>query len=69
LKIKNINNINVKDFEILFKEFYNDLCNFALKYTKNKYDAEEVVQDVPFLPFIIIITKVVQLIFRWILFD
>jgi len=46
LKIKNLNNINVSDFEILFKEFYNDLCNFALKYTKNKEASEEVVQEV-----------------------
>ncbi|NPA45450.1 MAG: RNA polymerase sigma-70 factor [Chlorobi bacterium] len=46
MKIKNLNNISVADFEILFKEFYNDLCNFALKYTKNKEASEEIVQEV-----------------------
>ena len=46
MKIRNLNNINTKDFEILFKEFYNELCNFALKYTKNKEASEEVVQEV-----------------------
>lgn len=48
MKVKNLKNINISDFEILFKEFYNDLCNYALKYTKNKEDAEEVVQNVFF---------------------
>lgn len=46
LKIKNLKNINIESFEILFKEYYKDLCNFALKYTKNIDAAEEVVQDV-----------------------
>ncbi len=46
MKIKSLNNINVKKFEILFKEHYTKLCLFALKYTKNEKDAEEVVQDV-----------------------
>jgi len=31
---------------MLFKEHYNELCYFALKYTKNKEEAEEVVQEV-----------------------
>ena len=46
MKIKSLNNINIKNFEVLFKEHYTELCNFALKYTKNEEDAEEVVQDV-----------------------
>lgn len=46
MKIKKINSINSKDFEVLFKEFYNELCNYALKYTKNKEASEEVVQEV-----------------------
>lgn len=46
MKIKTLNNINIKDFEILFKEYYSELCMFALKYTKNEEAAEEVVQEV-----------------------
>lgn len=46
MKIRSLNNINVKKYEILFKEHYTELCLFALKYTKNEKEAEEVVQDV-----------------------
>ena len=38
--IKSLNNINVRKFEILFKEHYTELCLFALKYTKNEEEAE-----------------------------
>jgi len=46
LEVKSIKIINIENFEILFKQYYTELCNFALKYTKNNEDAEEVVQDV-----------------------
>ena len=44
--IKTLKNIDVKEFEMLFKEYYSDLCNFALKFTKNPDASEEVVQEV-----------------------
>ncbi len=46
MKIKKLNNISIHNFEILFKEYYNELCLFALRYTKSEEGAEEVVQDV-----------------------
>lgn len=46
MEIKKLNNIDINEFELLFKEFYNDLCNFALRYTKNIEASEEVVQEV-----------------------
>lgn len=38
--------IDIKEFEILFREYYNDLCNFAAAYTKDDVNAEEIVQNV-----------------------
>jgi len=32
------------DFEIIFKEYYNPLCNFINQYIKNWEDAREIVQ-------------------------
>ncbi len=43
-----LSNINLVEFEELFKKYYSELCRFALKYTKNQEDAEETVQDVFF---------------------
>jgi len=36
---------DIKQFEILFKEYYEMLCHFAQKYVKNVEQAEGVVQD------------------------
>jgi len=36
---------DVKQFEILFKDYYEMLCHFALKYVKNMEQSEGVVQD------------------------
>jgi len=36
---------DIKQFEILFKEYYPRLCEFGTKYVKNIEQAEEVVQD------------------------
>ncbi len=36
---------DIKQFEILFKEYYEMLCHFAVKYVKNMEQSEEVVQD------------------------
>ena len=36
---------DIKQFEILFKEYYEMLCHFAVKYVKNLEQSEEVVQD------------------------
>lgn len=35
----------IKQFENLFKEYYEMLCHFAIKYVKNIEQSEEVVQD------------------------
>jgi RNA polymerase sigma-70 factor (ECF subfamily) len=43
-----LSNIDIKEFEELFKTYYSELCHFALKYTKNEENAEETVQDVFF---------------------
>ncbi|HRW62554.1 MAG TPA: RNA polymerase sigma-70 factor [Bacteroidales bacterium] len=43
--LKRIKEGDIKQFEIVFKEFYQSLCNFAIKYVKNIEQAEEVVQD------------------------
>jgi RNA polymerase sigma-70 factor (ECF subfamily) len=45
-KVFKLFDIGMDEFEKLFKNYYSDLCNFALKYTKNAEDAEETVQDV-----------------------
>ncbi len=46
LENTSINNLNIKNFEFIFKKHYKELCYFALKFTKNEEEAEEVVQDV-----------------------
>ncbi len=45
---KKIKNGDKKAFEQVFRLYYNELCNFALKYIKNPDDAEETVQEVFF---------------------
>ncbi len=42
----NLKNINIQDFEKLFKKYYAELCGYAVKYTKNKQSSEEIVQNV-----------------------
>ncbi|MGM0505317.1 MAG: RNA polymerase sigma factor, partial [Bacteroidota bacterium] len=44
--IKKISEGDIQLFELLFKEYYQVLCNFGMKYLKNMDEAEEVVQDV-----------------------
>jgi len=44
--IKKISKGDIQLFEMLFKEYYQGLCNFGMKYLKNMDEAEEVVQDV-----------------------
>lgn len=36
---------DVKQFEVLFKDYYEMLCQFAVKYVKNMEQSEGVVQD------------------------
>ncbi|MCK5170550.1 MAG: RNA polymerase sigma-70 factor [Bacteroidales bacterium] len=36
---------DIKQFEVLFKEYYERLCQFAIKYVKNIEQSEGVVQD------------------------
>ena len=36
---------DISQFEVLFKEYYQSLCQFAMKYVKNIEQSEEVVQD------------------------
>ena len=45
---KNIsyNNINRQLFEQLFREHYNALCNFAIRYLHDNDSAQEIVQEV-----------------------
>lgn len=43
---KSLKNIDLKEFERMFKTYYSDLCFFALKYMDTPEDAEEIVQDV-----------------------
>jgi RNA polymerase sigma-70 factor (ECF subfamily) len=45
-KKKSMKHIDIKGFEKMFKQYYSDLCYFALKYMESEEDAEEVVQDV-----------------------
>lgn len=46
--IKDIKKGNIKSFEILFKDYYEDLCLYANHYLKDLDMAEEAVQDVFF---------------------
>lgn len=43
--LKRIKEGDIKQFEGLFKEYYEMLCHFAIKYVKNIEQSEEVVQD------------------------
>ena len=36
---------DITEFEALFKEYYQRLCDFGIKYVKNIEQAEEVIQD------------------------
>jgi len=36
---------NVKSFELLFKNWYSKLCIFAMRYTRQKETAEDIVKD------------------------
>lgn len=42
---KRIKKGDINQFEVLFKEYYERLCQFAVKYVKNVEQSEEVVQD------------------------
>lgn len=42
---KRVKEGDIKQFEILFKEYYEKLCHFALTYVKNIEQSEGVVQD------------------------
>jgi len=44
--IKKISKGDIQLFELLFKKYYQMLCDFGMKYLKNIDEAEEVVQDV-----------------------
>ncbi|MEE4196074.1 MAG: RNA polymerase sigma-70 factor [Bacteroidales bacterium] len=44
--IKKISKGDIQLFEVLFKEYYQLLCEFGMKYLKNIEEVEEVVQDV-----------------------
>jgi len=46
LKLIKQNEINLNNFERLFKKHYVHLCLYALKYINNEVLAEEIVQDV-----------------------
>ena len=43
--LKRIKTGDIKQFELLFKEYYEMLCQFAIKYVKNIEESEGVVQD------------------------
>lgn len=43
--LKHIKTGDIKQFELLFKEYYEMLCQFAIKYVKNTEESEGVVQD------------------------
>ena len=43
--LKRIKEGHINEFETLFKEYYERLCAFGIKYVKNIEQAEEVVQD------------------------
>ncbi len=43
-----LHSISIKEFEILFKKYYSQLCLYAVKYVNNNTIAEEIVQDVFF---------------------
>ncbi|MDN5202425.1 RNA polymerase sigma-70 factor [Fulvivirgaceae bacterium BMA10] len=45
-KLENIKSGDVSSFEQIFRQYYQSLCLFALKYVKDPDDAEEIVQDV-----------------------
>ena len=42
---KRIKKGDINQFEVLFKEYYERLCQFAVKYVKSVEQSEEVVQD------------------------
>lgn len=44
--VRAINKGDLKTFELVFKEYYAMLCNFAYSYLKDEIQAEEVVQEV-----------------------
>lgn len=43
--LKKIKEGDIKEYEALFKEYYERLCEFGLKYLRNLEYAEEIVQD------------------------
>ncbi len=43
--IKQIREGNLKEFELIFKEFYPQLCLYALRFVKRKDLSEEIVQN------------------------
>lgn len=38
--------MNDKEFSVLFKKYYTQLCTFSYKYVRNTQDAEDIVEDV-----------------------
>ena len=48
ITFQNIKNGDKSAFELLFKQYYEHLCNFAYQYLKEKAASEEIVQDVFF---------------------
>lgn len=43
--IRNINRGDIQQFEVLFKDYYEKLCQFAMVYLNSIEQAEEVIQD------------------------
>ena len=43
--LKKITEGDIKQFELIFKEYYERLCHFAMKYLKNSEQSEGIVQD------------------------
>ena len=43
--LKKIKEGDIKQFEVLFKDYYEKLCRFAMVYVKNHEQSEEVIQD------------------------
>lgn len=43
--LANINKGDIRQFEILFKDYYEKLCQFAIIYLKDIEQAEEIIQD------------------------
>jgi RNA polymerase sigma-70 factor, ECF subfamily len=40
-----INNLDIKGFELLFKEYYSPLCHHCMQFVRDRANAEDIVQD------------------------